>query len=274
MRTVATPNRTPPLIDIGANLTHESFAHDLDAVLARAATAGVVQLLVTGADRASSRRAAELAALRPGTLFATAGVHPHHAADYGAECAREILALATLPAVVAIGECGLDYFRDLAPRPVQRAAFAAQLELAVDARKPVFLHQREAHEDFAAILDEFAPRLAGGVAHCFTAGRRELERYLALGLSIGITGWVCDDRRGAALREAVPVIPADRMMVETDAPYLLPRDLTPRPPSRRNEPAHLAHVARAVAALRGEPFAELAQSTTRNARRLFGLPAV
>jgi TatD DNase family protein len=265
---------TPALVDIGANLTHESFAQDLGAVLERAAGAGVAQLLVTGADRDSSQRACALAAAHPGRLYATAGVHPHHAAGYGPSARDALVELAAHPQVVAVGECGLDYFRDFSPRPAQRAAFLAQLEIAVAARKPVFLHQRDAHADFVAILEDYAPRLVGGVAHCFTGGPAELERYLALGLAVGVTGWVCDDRRGSALRAAVPRIPADRLMIETDAPYLLPRDLVPPPKSRRNEPAYLAHVARAVAALRGERFEDLAASTTRNAQRLFGLAAV
>jgi len=137
--------------------------------------------------------------------------------------------------------------------------------------RPVFLHQRDAHEDFAAILAEHRATLAGGVAHCFTGGPRELEVYLELDLSIGVTGWVCDERRGAALRESVPRIPLERLMIETDAPYLLPRDLEPRPPSRRNEPGYLPHIARAVATLRAEPLETLAAATTRNAVRFFGL---
>ncbi len=268
----STPLPSPlAMIDIGANLTHESFAQDLDAVLARAAGAGVVQLMVTGADRESSRRAIALAAERPGVLYATAGVHPHHAAGHEPQDRGALAELVELAQVVAVGECGLDYFRDFSPRPAQRAVFLAQLEIAVEARKPVFLHQRDAHADFVAILEDYAPRLVGGVAHCFTGGPAELERYLALGLAVGVTGWVCDERRGSALRDAVPRIPADRLMIETDAPYLLPRDLVPSPRSRRNEPAYLAHVARAVAALRRERVEDLAAATTRNARALFGL---
>jgi len=175
------------------------------------------------------------------------------------------------PQVVAVGECGLDYFRDLSPREAQRATFAAQLEMAVEAGKPVFLHQRDAHADFVAILREFEGQLCGGVAHCFTGDAAQLEDYLALGLSIGITGWVCDERRGAHLREVVPRIPAERLMVETDAPYLLPRDLEPMPKSRRNEPKYLVHVARAVAAIRQESYETLAASTTRAAVQFFRL---
>jgi TatD DNase family protein len=143
--------------------------------------------------------------------------------------------------------------------------------MAVVTGLPVFLHQRDAHADFTAILRDYAPRLSAAIAHCFTGGPSELEDYLSLGMSIGVTGWVCDERRGTALRTAVPLIPADRLMIETDAPYLQPRDLAPKPASRRNEPANLAHVARAVADLRGEPWEPLATTTTANARRFFRL---
>src|ERR1700722_12283003 len=210
------------LIDIGSNLTHDSFAADRDAVMARALEAGVRYQIVTGADIASSRQAAALAAAHPTLLSSTAGVHPHHAQTFDAACREELSALLHSPRVVAVGECGLDYFRNLSPPDSQRQAFIAQLEIAVEIRKPVFLHQRDAHGDFAAILRDFAGRLYGGVAHCFTGGEAELEAYLALGLFIGITGWACDERRGLDLRSSVPKIPLERLLIETDAPYLLP----------------------------------------------------
>jgi TatD DNase family protein len=260
------------LIDIGANLTHESFATDLQEVILRARDAGVRRQVVTGADLAASVAAAALAAAHPGELWSTAGIHPHHAAAFSAAQVAEFRALLRSPWVVAVGECGLDYYRDLAPRAAQREAFIAQLALAAELRLPVFLHQRDAHADFLAILRDHASRLpAGGVAHCFTGGPAELEDYLALGLYVGVTGWVCDERRGEALRQAVPLIPTDRVLVETDAPYLLPRDLRPRPRTRRNEPAHLPHIVAVLAGLRGEAPEALAAASTANAERLFGL---
>ncbi len=259
------------LIDIGSNLTHESFAEDRAAVIERAVLAGVTRQIVTGADLASSSAAAALAAAHPTRLWSTAGVHPHHAASFDPARRDEFLELLKHPRVVAVGECGLDYFRNFSPPAAQRAAFLAQLEIAVAVGKPVFLHQRDAHEDFRAILGDFRGSLAGGVAHCFTGDAAQLEDYLELGLCIGVTGWVCDERRGAALREAVPRIPADRLMVETDAPYLLPRDLVPRPKSRRNEPHYLPHIAGVVAQLRDEPLESFAAASTRNAIGLFVL---
>jgi TatD DNase family protein len=259
------------LIDIGANLTHDSFDTDRDAVLGRAAAAGVARIIVTGTSVTSSVQAAALCEARPQTLFATAGVHPHHAAELDEHTTAALRSLLRNPAFVAVGECGLDFFRDYSPRPAQRRAFEAQLELAAAVGKPVFLHQRDAHDEFVAMLTPARERLVGGVAHCFTGGPAELTAYLDLDLYVGVTGWVCDERRGSDLRAAVPLIPLTRLLLETDAPYLLPRDLAPKPPSRRNEPHLLTHVLERVAALRNQPPAVVAAATTANAERLFGL---
>jgi TatD DNase family protein len=259
------------LIDIGANLTHASFAADREAVMQRALDAGVRRMIVTGADLSSSREARVLAGEHAARLNSTAGVHPHHAHTFAPWQRAELVELTRSPRVVAVGECGLDYYRNLSEPAVQRAAFAAQLEIAVENAKPVFLHQRDAHADFLAILRDFAQTLKGGVAHCFTGGPAQLEDYLGLGLYIGVTGWVCDERRGQELREAVPRIPAERLMIETDAPYLLPRDMSGGGKSRRNEPCNLPHIAAAIAKLREQTPASLAVSTTANTVRFFGL---
>jgi len=261
------------LIDIGANLTHDSFGADRDAVLARAADAGVARIIVTGTSVTSSVQAAELCDAHPKRLFATAGVHPHHAAELDPHAYAALRSLLAAPQFVAVGECGLDFFRDYSPRDAQRRAFAAQLELAAEVGKPVFLHQRDAHEEFVAMLEPKRAALVGGVAHCFTGGPKELDAYLELDLHIGVTGWVCDERRGGELRAAVPRIPLDRLLVETDAPYLLPRDLAPKPQNRRNEPRFLTHVLERVAALKEQPVEVVARATTANAERLFGLRA-
>jgi TatD DNase family protein len=262
---------TLELIDIGANLTHSSFAPDRDAVMQRALNAGVSRMIVTGADLESSRQAAALAEQHAQHLWSTAGVHPHHAQQFAPSQREAFIELSRSSKVVAVGECGLDYFRNLSPPDSQRTAFAAQLEIAVTNGKPVFLHQRDAHDDFLAILREFAGKLSAGVAHCFTGGPAELEDYLALGLYIGVTGWVCDERRGLELREAVPMIPSERLMIETDAPYLMPRDLNGSGKARRNEPCNLPHIAAAIAKLRNVSPPSLAASTTANALRFFGL---
>jgi TatD DNase family protein len=260
------------LIDIGANLTHDSFDQDRDAVLERAANAGVTRLIVTGTSVTGSVQAAALCATRPGTLFATAGVHPHHAGGFDGHSSVALAGLLANPAVVAVGECGLDFYRDFAPHEAQRHAFASQLTLAAELSKPVFLHQRDAHADFLKILAPRRSELVGGVAHCFTGGPDELAAYLALDLYIGVTGWVCDERRGAELRRALPAIPLERVLLETDAPYLLPRDLVPKPSDRRNEPATLAHILERVAEGMGQSAETIARAATANAERLFGLP--
>ena len=265
----------PPvdLVDIGVNLTHKRFRADLGDVIARARAAGVGTMVVTGTSLEGSRAAWELACTRPGALFATAGVHPHHASECGEETLADLSDLAVRPPVRAIGECGLDYDRNLSPPDVQRRWFAAQVELAADLAMPLFLHERAAHADLVAILRERRASVPAAVIHCFTGDAAELEAYLELDLHIGITGWICDDRRGSHLRDLIGRIPPDRLMIETDAPFLLPRDLVSRPPGRRNEPALLPHVLDRVAASAGRPREEVARTTTATARRFFGLDA-
>jgi TatD DNase family protein len=262
------------VIDIGANLTSKSFRHDLPAVLERALAAGVDTMVITGSTVDASREAAELAAVHPtdAALYATAGVHPHHAAETGADWLAELRALAARPRVVAIGECGLDFNRNLSPRAEQLRCFEAQLQLAAELRLPVFLHERDAHADFLAIVRNQRATLAAAVVHCFTGTLVELEAYLALDLHVGITGWICDERRGVHLRDLMPLIPAARLMIETDAPYLLPRNLPTPPRDRRNEPAYLPYVLDAVAAARGEEPARTRAATAATARAFFRLP--
>ena len=257
-----------PLVDIGANLSHASFRDDLAEVLQRARSAGIGSIVVTGTTLEESRAAAQLAE-RHEQLYATAGVHPHHARDCDERTIPALRELAAHPRVVALGECGLDYNRNYSTHPDQERWFMAQLELGIELGKPLFLHSRDAHPRFAEILHQHRP--AKAVAHCFTGGQAELHAYLKLGLYIGITGWICDERRGRHLVQLVREIPADRLLIETDAPYLTPRDMRPQPRARRNEPAFLAHVLRTVARALGRPEEEVAARTARNARELFGL---
>src|SRR5574337_1311808 len=178
------------LLDIGANLTHESFQHDLDAVLQRAQAHGVERMVVTGASREGSRRASALVRAYPGRRFATAGVHPHHAVDYDDSTDALLRELARDPVVRAIGEAGLDYNRNYSPRNAQLLAFERQLQMAADLRMPLFLHQRDAHEDFITLLRRYRDQVLGAVVHCFTDTAQALRDYLALDCHIGITGWL------------------------------------------------------------------------------------
>lgn len=260
------------MFDIGVNLTSSQFARDRDEVVARAFAAGVSGMLITGTDLEESEAAAGLAQ-RYAKCWSTAGVHPHDASSWTPDVAEAIRQLAARPEVVAIGECGLDFNRNYSTPQAQEQAFSAQLALAAELNMPVFLHCREAHDRFIALLAPWLDKLPGAVVHCFTGTRGELEACLAHGLYIGITGWVCDERRGTELRALLPLIPADRLLIETDAPWLLPRDLTPKPASRRNEPAYLPHIAGRIAQWREEETEALVERADSNARRLFGIDA-
>ena len=258
------------MFDIGVNLTSSQFAKDHADVVARAKRAGVSGMLLTGTNLHESQQALLLAQQYPG-CWSTAGVHPHDASQWQDETAEAIRELAGASDVVAIGECGLDFNRNFSTPAEQERAFTAQLALAADLMMPVFLHCREAHERFITLLDPWLNKLPGVVLHCFTGTEHEARECLARGLFIGVTGWVCDERRGLELRELLPIIPAHQLLLETDAPYLLPRDLKPKPASRRNEPCYLPHILNKVAQWRGEAPAWLAQVTDDNARRLFRL---
>ena len=262
------------LTDIGANLTNRAFAADTPEVLARAHEAGVTRLLITGTSVELSAHARRITGDRrlagPVKLFSTAGVHPHHAGTHGDLAMRSLGELLVHEEVVAVGECGLDFNRNYSEKKDQLACFEAQLALAASVKKPVFLHERDATDTFADILARHRPSLTGGVVHCFTGDARALARYLEMDLYIGITGWICDERRGRHLLDLVQMIPRERILVETDAPYLFPRDLDRS--RRRNEPCFVRHVAATVAKARGETPDDLAAISTENARRLFALP--
>lgn len=261
------------LIDIGANLTHESFDRDRAEVLREARTAGVRRMILTGTSVTGSVRALELANTYPGQLFSTAGVHPHNASGFDANSGDSLTGLLSQEQVVAVGECGLDFYRDFSPRDAQRHAFREQLEIAADTQLPVFLHQRDAHDEFVELLRPVRSRLCGGVAHCFTGTAKMARDYLDLDLYIGVTGWLCDERRGGDLLDAVRHLPLDRVMIETDAPYLLPRDLPEKPRGRRNEPRFLPHILVRLAEAMNRSVDEVAEATRRNAEQLFSLPS-
>ncbi|WP_231489489.1 TatD family hydrolase [Billgrantia saliphila] len=265
--------RSPaPLADIGANLTHASFDRDFDAVLGRARAANVTTLIVTGTDLAHAEQAVELARRVTG-LYATAGVHPHDASGWDSALASAMRELHRLPEVVAVGECGLDFNRNFSTPAEQERAFEAQLGLAAESGKPLFLHERDAGRRMNEMLRAWRDDIVDAVIHCFTADRETLFSYLDMDLHIGLTGWICDERRGHHLRELVGEIPLERMMVETDSPYLLPRNLPAKLKGRRNEPSLLPWIVREIAHWRGDDDATLARATHDTARAFFRLPA-
>lgn len=262
----------PPLVDIGANLTNHRFQADLLAVLERARAANVSHIVITGTSEKASQEALTLARQHPGFLSSTAGVHPHDAKNWNPRCAKEIDKLLQDKQVVAVGECGLDYNRMFSTEKQQLACFEAQLALAVKVQKPVFLHERDAHDAFFALLKQYRPQLKAAVVHCFTGSTEEMREYLDLDCHIGVTGWVCDERRGDALRRALKFLPRDKLMIETDAPFLTPRNLPHKPADNRNEPMYLPTVLHAIANLLRVSPATLAEQTRRTSESFFGLP--
>lgn len=263
-------------IDAGINLASSRFDKDLAEVLERATEAGVEALIAIGCDVPGSHRCLRLSRAFPqNNIVSTAGIHPHQA-NTATKAALDALAeLVAEEGIVAVGETGLDFNRNYSTPGEQRQAFAAQLELAAACGKPVYLHERDAFKEQIAMLSGVRQRLRGGLAHCFTGSREQARTYLDLGLFIGITGWVCDPKRGQALRDTLPYIPLDRIVLETDAPYLIPRHLKkaqlPTDSRSRNEPALLPTIAHYAAELLGIPPKELAEQTSNNVRALFAI---
>lgn len=261
-----------PIIDIGLNLMNRQFDEDRMELIERASAAGVGPCIITGTSIRDSRKAADYAGRWPGKLYSTAGIHPHDAKSCNELTIGQLEKLALNPQVVAIGECGLDYDRDFSPREVQRKWFKEQVKLAEKLKMPLFLHERSAFKDFREILQKHKDICGRAVVHCFTGTGGELTAYLELGCYIGITGWICDERRGEHLRSLVKKIPLDRLLIETDAPYLLPRNMKNIPSTRRNEPAYLRHIVGDIAACLNRDADEVAKITYENSKRFFGLP--
>ena len=262
------------LVDIGANLLNGQFRDDLDAVLARARGAGLGHMMVTATNVADSAAAIDLCRSHA-DLSCTVGVHPHAAAKTlaeGGDWVARVRALAGQEPVCAIGEAGLDFYRNFSPPADQHAVFDAQILLAAELGLPLFVHDRDSGGAVYDALIKHAGQLNGVVIHCFTGDEADLRRYLAAGFHIGVTGWVCDRRRGQRLRGLIPQIPIDRLLIETDAPFLLPHGAaSPTADKRRNEPCLLPFIAGAIAELLDMPASELARQTAANAKRLFGL---
>ena len=261
----------PQYMDIAVNLVGSALEKNTDEVIQRAVAQGVSPLIVIGSHLAESENAITCCHEHPQHLYCTAGTHPHHASEWGDVSAHKLRQLSASAKVVAIGECGLDYNRDFSPRPKQREAFAAQLALAAELQLPVLMHERDAHHDFLAILKEYRTHLRAAVLHCFTGNRQSMQAYLAQDLHLGITAWVCDERRGVELAQLVVDIPDNRILIETDSPYLLPRSMRPKPKSSKNEPQYLPYISQYIAALRSQDPAEFAATTYQNSIDFFGL---
>ena len=255
-------------IDIGANLLDESFNKDLDDVLDRSFGSNINILINTSSSIEEAKRSLDLTKKYPSRIYTTAGIHPHNALTADDKIKSNLIEIIKNKSVVAIGECGLDYFRNLSPKEKQLSVFKSHLEIAKETELPLFLHQRDAHEDFVNCLNDMLDRPIHGVAHCFTGNVDQMKTYLDMGLYIGITGWICDERRNDELIKAVKQLPLDRVLIETDSPYLIPRSLKK---SRRNEPMHLPIIAEKLAIEMDIELSSLVAYTVSNSKKLFNL---
>ena len=264
------------LIDIGVNLSNARFEKDIEAVLERAQEAGVERLILTGTSIEESQAVVAIcdqySQQFPAMLYATAGIHPHEASTYNRTSATALCELAAHPSVVAIGETGLDFNRNFSSQKDQQIAFEAHIELAIELQMPLFLHERDASKRQIEILNSYRDNICDAVIHCFTGNKKTLFSYLDMDLHIGITGWICDERRGLELQKIIANIPLNRLMIETDAPYLTPRNMPKKPKNGRNEPAFLTAVLAGISAHRNESEDEIATATTATAINFFNLP--
>jgi len=261
------------VIDIGVNLTNARFDKDRSEVLVRAKQANIDAILVTGTNIAESKQAILQCRQYPDYLYSTAGIHPHDADQASDNFLEDLYELAQNSCVKAIGECGLDFNRNFSAPGNQKRVFQAQVDLAKQLKLPLFLHQRDAFNEWFEILKPYIGSIPGLVSHCFTGDKTQLLQCLDAGMYIGITGWVCDERRGQALRDIVPLIPLERLMIETDAPYLTPRTIRPKPKSSRNEPSYLPYVVTELAELLGCSELDLIKQTSINSEKVFNLNA-
>jgi TatD DNase family protein len=262
-------------IDIGINLTNKQFQNDIQTIIKNAVDAGVGQMILTGTSVKNSEQSAVLAKKYPDNLFATAGIHPHDAKHFDDRSIPRLTKLLQEPQTVAVGECGLDFDRDFSPRPMQEKCYEAHLQLAIELQKPLFLHERAAFARFNFITDNYLSKLPKAVVHCFTGSLQEAKTYLDKGFYLGFTGAVSDVRRFEQLKEVVKYTPLDRMMIETDAPFMLsknvPKNLLAKYHERRNEPAFLPFVAQTIAEFKGISVEEIADQTRQVTKLFFGI---
>jgi TatD DNase family protein len=255
-------------IDAGVNLTNSKLFEAADAVISSAEKVGVIHQIVIGTSLQDSEQAVALCERFPQQLRATVGIHPHDAAAAKPSDFQRLRELAQHPAVIAIGECGLDFYRNYSPAGIQKQVFLAQLEIAAEMALPVYLHERSAHQLQIEYLTEFRQDIPKMLAHCFTGGHSELVNYLELDCYIGISGWLCDERRGYELQQAVPEIPLNRYVLETDAPFLLPRTIKPRP--AYNEPRYLPEIGVMLATILKQEVHSVAAQAWQNTMDYLG----
>lgn len=263
-------------IDIGINLTNKQFQNDQQVVIQSALQAGVFQMLLTGTSVTKSEQALQIAKQYPNVLFSTAGIHPHEAKSMDAESIANLKKILIQDEVVAVGECGLDFDRDFSPRNQQESCYEAQLDLACSIQKPLFLHERAAFNRFLPITQNFLPQLPKAVVHCFTGSLEEAKTYLDQGFYLGFTGAITDKKRFSHLEQVIQYVPLNRIMIETDAPFMLPKNilkanLNPKH-QHRNEPTYLPYVAKYIALIKNISVERVALETITTTQTFFDLP--
>ena len=256
-------------IDIACNFTHESFKHNLEEVIKNAEREDVEKFVLLCASLTDLDPIKLIQNKAPEKYFISAGIHPHHATEIVEINYDNLLKKLKSINPHAIGETGLDYFRNISPPDIQKKSFRMHIEIAKELSLPLYLHQRDAHSDFIHIIKERRNNFPKFVVHCFTGTQKELDDYLELDAYIGLTGWICDAKRNIDLRKSIKNIPIEKMMIETDSPYLIPKNLINKPKKNINEPKYLPHIANEICELTGYELEELKLATSNNAIDFF-----
>ena len=257
------------IADIACNFTSDRFDNDLDEVIDRAVANNITKFGLICSRLSDLDKLLEIYNRYSKDMFFTIGIHPHHANEINKEYLEKLKEVINKNNPHAIGETGLDFFRNLSTYEEQIFAFEEQIRIAIDTNKPLFLHQRDSHDDFIKILRKYSSDINKSVVHCFTGTQEQLEDYLELDCYIGVTGWICDEKRNIELRKTIKNIPLERLMIETDCPYLIPKDLPNKPKNNRNEPASLSHIAKVIAILMDVDELKLREQTFHNSKSFF-----
>ena len=257
------------LFDIACNFSSNRYDNDLDEVIKNAKNNNVTKFLVVSASINDVDKIYSIYQKYKSDCFFTIGTHPHHANEINSDSIKKMRILVQDLKPSSIGETGLDFFRNLSTLEEQIFAFEEQIKLSIEFNKPLFLHQRDAHNEFIKIIMKYKNDINKAVVHCFTGTQKQLDTYLNLGFCIGLTGWICDERRNVELRKSIKNIPLDRLMIETDSPYLIPRNLIIKPKNNRNEPSYLPHIAKEIADIINIDLSKLIDITYKNSISFF-----
>ncbi len=257
------------IADIACNFTSDRFDNDLDEVIDRAVANNITKFGLICSQLSDLDKLLEIYKRYSKEMFFTIGVHPHHANEINEEYLEKLKEAISINNPHAIGETGLDFFRNLSTYEEQIFAFEEQIKIAIDKNKPLFLHQRDSHDDFIKILRKYSSEISKAVVHCFTGTQKQLDDYLELDFYIGITGWICDEKRNVELRKTIKNIPLQRLMIETDCPYLIPKNLPEKPKNNRNEPNNLNHIVAQISMLMNIDECLLRKETFKNSKNFF-----